>query len=190
MDFTKKTAFIFLICIYLTSIALPIRAAEEYIIGPEDVLVITVYGEPELKRTVRVASNGDISFPLLGQVKVSGLTVSKIENKLTRLLGKDYLVNPQVTVFIQKYSTISILGAVKKPGSYPLRGKLTVLEAISLAGGFTKIAKPNGTKILRVEKGKQKTIKVKITDITKKGDKSKDIPLKPGDIVVVPESFF
>lgn len=163
---------------------------QEYLIGSQDALIIKVYEEPELDREVRVSSNGEISFPLLGKVKVAGLTVSQLEDKLTELLGKDYLVKPQVTVFIEEYSTISVFGKVNKPGSFPLKGNLTVLEAISLAEGLAKTAAPNKTKIIRIENGEEKTIYVRIADITKRGDKSKDVYLKAGDIVIVPESFF
>jgi polysaccharide export outer membrane protein len=122
------------------------------------------------------------------------LTVSELEEKLTHLLSPDYFINPQITIFVEKYHSrrIFILGEVNNPGSYdiPPEKKLTVVEAISLAGGFTEEAAVNKTKIVRVEDGLEKTMVVKITDITKGGDKSKDIILKPNDIVIVPESFF
>ena len=163
--------------------------AGEYRLGPNDVLGITVYRESELSRTVRVSSDGCISYPLLGKVKVEGLTVFELENDLTERLKK-YLKNPQVTVFIQRYSTITVSGQVEKPGAYPLKEDLTVIEAISLAGGFTKIAARNDVKIMRVEDGKKKTIRVKVADISKKGDLTQDVPLKRGDVVFVPESLF
>lgn len=163
--------------------------AQDYRLGPDDVLEITVYREKELDRKVRISSDGYMSFPLLGKVKAGNLTVSELENNLIMGLKK-YLKNPQVTVFISQYSTITVSGQVKKPGSYPLKGRLTVIEAISLAGGFTKIAAKNKVKVMRLENNEEKTILVKVASINKRGDKLEDVSLKRGDIVFVPESLF
>lgn len=101
------------------------------------------------------------------------------------------MVNPQVRVNIKEFSKISILGQVAKPGVYELRDKLTVTEAIALAGGLTSLADANRIKIIRIENdGKEKTILVRVKDILKKGRKSQDILLQPNDIVVVPETRF
>ena len=163
--------------------------AEDYIIGPDDVLNISVYREKELDRTVRVSSDGYFSFPLIGQVKGRGMSVPMLEISMEQMLQR-YLKSPQVTVFIQEYSTITVSGQVKTPGSYPLKGELTVIEAISLAGGFTKIAARNNVKVMRTENNKEKNIRVRVADISKKGNKAKDIPLRRGDLVFVPESMF
>lgn len=185
-----KQSILILICVSLSVFSLPQNLpAQDYLIGPDDVLKITVYREEDMDRTVRVSSDGYISFPLLGKVKAEGLTVSGLERSLIMELIK-YLKNPQVTVFIQEYGTITVSGQVEKPGSYPLKGEMSVIEAISMAGGFTKIAAQNGVKVMRLEEGKKKTILVRVADISKKGDKTKDIPLKRGDIVFVPESLF
>ncbi|MFC1570825.1 polysaccharide biosynthesis/export family protein [Candidatus Omnitrophota bacterium] len=164
-----------------------------YAIGPENVLMIDVYygRDKNLSRKARVSSKGFITFPLLGEVEVDGLTIAELENKLTNLLEKDYLVNPQVSVFIEEYSTVSILGQVKEPGSYEIKGKLSVIELISLAGGFTKIAATNDVRIIRTNSYDSKIIiKVKANDIINKGREDDDVRLEPGDIVTVPESFF
>jgi polysaccharide export outer membrane protein len=166
---------------------------EEYKIGPENALLINVYygRDKNLERKVRVSSDGYITFPLLGKVKVEDLTVSELENELTYLLGEDYLVNPQVSVFIEEYSTVSILGQVEEPGSFEIKGKLTVVELISKAGGFTKIADTNNVKIIRArEDGSKSSIPVRVNDIINRGKEDEDIQLKPGDIVTVGESFF
>ncbi|MCK4852233.1 MAG: polysaccharide biosynthesis/export family protein [Candidatus Omnitrophica bacterium] len=165
----------------------------EYQIGPENVLLIEVYyGRDEnLSRKVRVSSKGLITFPLLGEVRVNGLTVSELENKVTDLLEKDYLVNPQVSVFIEEYSTVSILGQIKEPGSYPIKGRMSVIELISQAGGFTKIAAVNDVKIIRTNPdGSKVTIRVKAGDIINRGKQDDDVQMNPGDIVTVAESFF
>jgi polysaccharide export outer membrane protein len=111
-----------------------------YKVGAENVLQIDVYygRDREISRKVRVSSQGRINFPLLGEVDVAGLSVAEVEKKLTDLLDKDYLVNPQVSVFIEKYSTVSILGQVMEPGSFEIKGSLTLIELISLAGGLQK----------------------------------------------------
>jgi polysaccharide export outer membrane protein len=185
----KKFVYLFLlISLFISNFNSPIRA-QEYRLGKDDVLKITVYREEELDRTVRVSSDGYISFPLLGKVKAEGLTVSELERSLILELIK-YLKNPQVTVFIEEFGTITVSGQVEKSGSYPLKGELTVIEAISLAGGFTKIAAKNSVKIMRIEDDKKKTIIVRVADINKSGDKSKDVSLKRGDIIFVPESLF
>ncbi|MCK4859884.1 MAG: polysaccharide biosynthesis/export family protein [Candidatus Omnitrophica bacterium] len=166
---------------------------EEYRIGPENVLQISVYyarGE-RLSQKVKVSSRGIITFPLLGEVKVNALTVSELEQRLKYLLGEDYLVNPQVSVFIEEYSTVSILGEVKTPGSYPIQGKLTIIKLISLAGGFTEIASPNKVKVIRtLNDNSKQEIKIRVRDIINKGKKEDNISLKAGDVVVVPESIF
>ncbi|MGB2600569.1 MAG: polysaccharide biosynthesis/export family protein, partial [Candidatus Omnitrophota bacterium] len=142
-------------------------------------------------RRVRVSSNGDINFPLLGEVDVTGLSINECEKKLRDLLEKDYLVNPQVTVFIEEYSTVSVIGQVNEPGAYEIKGRLTVVEALSKAGGFTKIANTNGVKILRTNTdGKKITINVKAGDIINGGKKEDNVQLQSGDIITVPESFF
>lgn len=172
------------------------EATEEnsgYTIGPENVLTIDVYygRDKNLNRKARVSSKGYITFPLLGEVEVNGLTIAELESELTELLEKDYLINPQVSVFIEEYSTVSILGQVKEPGSFEIKGRLSVIELISLAGGFTKIAATNDVRIMRVSPdGSRTTIKVKANDIINKGREDEDVQLNPGDIVMVPESFF
>jgi len=166
----------------------------EYKLQPEDVLEITVYEQPDLYTKTRISSQGIIAFPLLGKVQVSGFTVSDVEGKITELLEKDYLVNPQVQIFIEEYHVkqISVLGAVNESGKYDMvpEKKTTVLEAIAMAGGFTDVANMNGTRIIRYENGAAKIIPVKVTNITKKGMKEEDVSLEPGDIIFVPESFF
>lgn len=167
---------------------------EDYRVAAGDVLLITVYEQPDLATKARVSSKGEITFPLIGTVDVKGLTVDEIEKGISALLETDYLVNPQVSVFIEDYTPqkVFVMGFVNKPGEYELfkDRPTTAMEAITMAGGFKEGAAQNGTKILRVEEEKEITIPIKVTDITKKGDKSKDVPVKAGDIIVVPESFF
>ncbi len=165
-----------------------------YKIQSEDVIQITVYEHADLKTKSRVNTNGEISFPLLGKVAVAGLTVQEVENYLKVTLEKDYLVKADTQVFIENYHVkqITVLGAVTKPGKYDMNTEkeTTVLEAIAMAGGFTKVAGVNGTRIIRTKGDKETTLPIRITDITKKGMKEKDIVIEAGDIIFVPESFF
>ena len=165
----------------------------DYKIGGADLLDITVYQQTDLDRKLRVSQKGTISFPLVGMVTVGGLSISEAEAALSAQL-KEYVVNPQVTIFIREYGNkkIFVLGEVAKPGSYelPTESKLTVLEAVSLAGGFTPIAAPDRTKVIRNSDGKSQSFTIEVSAITKRGDKQKDMPLEPNDVVYVPQSFF
>lgn len=167
---------------------------EEYKVETGDVLTITVYEQQDLTTKTRVDASGNITFPLLGSVRVGGFTISEVERQITDLLKADYLVNPQVNVFIEIYhpKKVFVMGFVNRPGEYELTKDrpTTVLEAITMAGGFKDGASQNGTKVIRMTDGQEVSIPIRVTDITGKGDKAKDIPVKPGDIIVVPESFF
>ena len=190
----KKFFLIVFFCVFATCTCTLSAQESAYILQPEDVVNITVYEHPDLETKARITSTGEIAFPLIGKINVSGFTVSELEAELAKLLEADYLIDPQVQIFIDDYHSkqISVLGSVNKPGKYDMytERQTTVLEAIAMAEGFNDVASINGTKIIRNEDGKETTIKVKVTDITKKGEKEKDISLKPGDIVFVPESFF
>ncbi|MBU3910989.1 MAG: polysaccharide biosynthesis/export family protein [Candidatus Omnitrophica bacterium] len=185
-----RLAAITIVLIFFSALAY----CDEYKVDAGDVLLIAVYEQPDLTTKTRVTSKGTITFPLLEEIQVKGFSVGEIERKITMLLKKDYLVNPQVNVFIEDYRSdkVFVMGFVNKPGEYELSKDraTTVLEAITMAGGFKEGAAPNGTKVLRIENGQELTITVKVTDITRKGEKDKDVPVKPGDIVVVPENFF
>lgn len=190
----NKKLYLLLFLFFFLGILQICVIAQEYTIEPEDVLLITVYEQPDLTTKARVTSEGHITFPLIGRIHVADLTPSEVEAKIKELLKEDYLVEPQVSVFIEEYhlKQVSVLGSVNMPGKYDMHKEreTTVLEAIAMAGGFSNVASVNGTRVIRNEDGKEVTIAIKVTDITKKGLKEKDIPLKPGDIIFVPESFF
>lgn len=173
--------------ICLVSVVCGPAHAQDYQLGPDDVLEISVYREPELNRTVRVSSNGYISLPMMGKIMAVGLTVSDLENRISEEY-KQYIKNPQVSVYIVEYATITVIGQVEKPGSYPLKGELSVLQAIGLAEGFTGIAAQNDVKVMRMKNGVKRTIDIKVADINAEGDKTRDVWLERGDIVFVPES--
>ncbi len=171
-----------------------INGAEEYTLQQSDVLIITVHEHPDLETRTRVTADGYITFPLLGKVEAEGVSVQELEKNLRESLEEDYLVNAQVLVFIEEYHArqVSVIGEVNTPGKYdmPYEKDITVLEVIAMAEGFTEDADINNTKVIREEDGEKVNIKIRVKDITNKGQKEKDIVLKPNDIVFVPESFF
>jgi polysaccharide export outer membrane protein len=153
--------------------------ARPYRLGPGDILSITVFEEPELSlEDARVAINGRVSFPLLGQIPVEGLTAMELEDELTRRLADGYLRRPRVIVAITEYRLVYVNGEVNKPGGYNYRDGLTVRKAVTLAGGFTERASPRKITLIR-ENGHEHPEKVDLND-----------RLYPGDIVTVGESFF
>src|SRR3989338_3601514 len=150
----------------------------EYKLQSTDVITVTVHNQPDLTTKTRVTAEGFITFPLLGKVMVEGLTVQEVEQKLRQLLEKDYLVNAQVVVFIEEYHArqVSVIGEVKNPGKYDMPGEkdMTLMQAIAMAGGFTKHAEITKTKVMRIENGDKEIITINVKDITEKGEKDKD----------------
>ncbi len=151
-----------------------------YRLGSGDMISIRVLGEDELKRErVRLSDAGTISFPVLGEIKVKGLTVGALEEQVTRGLKGRYLLHPQVNVSIDEYRPYFVNGMVERPGGYPFSPGLTVRKAISVAGGFKERASREKINIIRDDDSKQ---------VPKKVDLSTAV--LPGDIVTVEESFF
>ncbi len=176
----------------LAAAAAKFAPGTDYRLAPQDQLTIAVYQEPDLNRDTRVSETGRISLPLVGEVEVAGLSSLEAEAKLRELL-KAYLVEPSVAVTIKEYHsrTIVILGEVEKPGSYviPTDHPLTCVEAIAQAGGFTKFASPNKTRIVRKVGTDFQSLTVPVADVTS-GDKSKDVALRPDDVVFIPQTLF
>ncbi|MDP2924035.1 MAG: polysaccharide biosynthesis/export family protein [Candidatus Omnitrophota bacterium] len=165
-------------------------ALDEYIIKPEDSLLVTVWKHDDLNQKVKVDTDGNINFPLIGKVKAVGLTISQLRDRITELLGKDYIINPLVTVDIEKYierQVFFVYGEAKNPGAHTLEGQMTLLRAITLAGGLSDFAS-SVVYIKRKVNNKEQRIKVNINRII--SQETADIPLKPDDIIVVPRRFF
>ncbi len=177
----------------VTSALRQMRSSQTYVLQPGDLVDIQVYMEDNMNRVLRLSGNGTITFPLVGNIKLSGLTLEQAEMRLAGRL-RSYIKNPQVSMLVKEYGnkTVYVLGQVSKPSAIqiPPERPLTVLEAITSVGGFTDIANTSKVRVLRVENGKQKTIDVDVSQITKQGNKSMDIPLQPGDVVFVPQSMF
>jgi polysaccharide export outer membrane protein len=157
-----------------------------YRIGPEDVLHVDVWGNPELTRDAIVRPDGMISLPLIQDVKAEGLTAADLSGRIQRKL-LSFIKNPEVAVIVTQINApkMFVIGQVTRPGTYPLRGDVSVLQALSLAGGFTPFASPKKIKVISKKGGKQEVHKVNYYDIIGK-DKKADYYLKPGDTVVVP----
>ncbi|MBP5429407.1 MAG: polysaccharide export protein [Elusimicrobiaceae bacterium] len=170
-----------------------VRSSQAYILQPGDLVDIKVYMEDNMDRVLRLSGNGTVTFPLVGNIKLSGLTLEQAEQKLANRLT-EYIRQPQVSMLVKEYGnkTVYVLGQVSRPAAIqiPPEKQLTVLEAITSVGGFTDIANTSKVRVLRVEDGKQKTIDVDVSQITKQGNKSMDIALRPGDVIFVPQSMF
>jgi len=163
-------------------------ASDDYIIGPSDVLAISVWKDTELTRTVLVRPDGKISLPLIGELEVSGLTALNVQRLVAQKLTA-YISMPQVTVIVQevKSRTYSVLGKIAKPGSYELGKPTTVLQAIAIAGGFLDFAKQNKIYIIRpVNGGSTKTLPFDYKKVIKGKNPEQNIELKNGDTIVVP----
>lgn len=184
----------------------------EYRIGAEDLLEVGVFEVPELSRTVRVSVSGEITLPLVGQLRVAGLTVAESEQVLVALLKDSFLKDPQVTIFIKEYRSdpVSVVGAVKQPGLHYIQTRRTLLEVLAMAGGLSEGARQAGRQIVVTRKypggnrpvvltasggsqeaatpaGGPAVVDVPIKELLETGDPRWNIPIYPGDIVrVVP----
>ncbi len=165
----------------------------DYVLRPNDVIAVTVFGEPELNREDRLVSDGTIMMPLIGRIKVAGQTSVQAAETIRKALGGDYLVNPQVSVSITEAvkETFTVLGHVASPGAYPLPsgGRLSLLQAIGSAGGFTRLASPGRITVKRKEGGREVVYKVDGKSQAK-SDQVESFQVHAGDVITVPESFF
>ena len=159
-------------------------------LGPGDMLEVRVFQEAELSGIWRVSSEGNIDFPLCGRVSVQGKTSSDAADALTECLQKGYLKRPSVSVLIREYNStkIFIFGEVAKPGAFPYEENMNIIQAVLLAGGFTKAAAKNSANITRIIDGQERKIKVAVQDIGVGIEKN--FLVQPGDIIFVPESLF
>jgi polysaccharide export outer membrane protein len=175
----------------------------DYKIGPEDLIEISVFEEEKLNKTVRVSSQGNISFPLLGIMKVKGLTANEAEKEIQDLLAEKYFKDPHVSVFVKEYRNqrISVIGAVEKPGAYDVTGQKTILDVLGLAGGLKEEAgqllflirpPPLESKIGKDKKDSEvqapKTFVIDLQELLVGGDLTLNLPLIHGDVINVPVS--
>jgi len=163
----------------------------DYILQQSDLIRVQVYQEQELTREVRVSQEYTISLPLIGSLEVKDKSVRQIEELVRRLYDRDYLVNPQITITVLEYSqrTVQVLGQVNSSGAipFPPEQRMGLLEAISRAGGFTRLAERRKIQLTRTdEKGKTETFIINTDDLIK-GNSSEPWLLKKGDVIFIPE---
>jgi polysaccharide export outer membrane protein len=167
----------------------------EYKIGVGDALNVNVWRNPELSVSVPVRPDGQISMPLIGDIRAAELTTAELSATIVESLTQ-YVRNPQVTVIVTNPSSsdfqrrVRITGAVNSPQSIPYRDGMTVLDLVLIAGGVTEFASPNKAKLYRKVEGELKVYPVYLNDLVKKGQVSTNYPLQPSDIVTVPERNF
>jgi len=161
---------------------------EEYRIGTQDLLEVQVLGIQDLRREARVNAKGMIGLPLIGAVRVAGLTSAEAEALIGGLYSKNYLQNPEVSVFVKEFTrqNVTIDGAVSKPGIYPLKGPTTLLQALANAGGQGSLTDMSDVVLFRMEENERRAIKFDVTKI--RAAEAPDPLLQPGDLIVVNRS--
>ncbi|MCZ2135354.1 MAG: polysaccharide export protein [Burkholderiales bacterium] len=161
---------------------------DDYKIGPQDLLEITVYGQPELTRTVQVNSRGRISLPLIGAVDASNRTAFELEQVLAARLSAGLLQNPQVTVFVRDSLTtrFTVEGAVTRPGVFPLKGQTTLLRAMALVGGRSSLGDLTAVRIFRMKDGERQTLTYDLEKI--RTGEAEDPIIQNDDLIVVNQS--
>ena len=161
-----------------------------YKIQAGDAIRIDVWRVPVLSQQVRVGMDGTFVYPLIGSVPAEGMTVDGLRTYLTDALGKDYLVDPVVTVTLEPGTQkFFVVGEVKQPGSFSIDEKIDVYQAVISAGGFTDFASKR-VKILRKSSGGKQVIEINIDDFSKEGRTNPEAVIQPGDTVVVKKKLF
>jgi polysaccharide export outer membrane protein len=163
----------------------------EYLVGAGDKLDITVLGHADLDRVLEVRGDGTIDFPLVGEFPVAGKGLSQIGREMTRTLGSDYIVSPQVSVNIKEYGSqwVTVIGEVARPGRQLLKQKMRLIDILAEAGGFTAYANRKHIEILRPEGGDLRR-KLMVNLKTIEDGKKPDVLLMSGDVVIVPRRSF
>lgn len=158
-----------------------------YVVGPEDVLGVLFWREPDMSGDVTVRPDGFITLPLIGEVKAAGLKPESLREIIHKAASK-YLNQPNVTIVVRQLNSqkVFITGEVAMPGPYPLASTRTVLQLISMAGGLNEYAKGEGITIVRMEAERTRSFKFNYKDVSKGKKLEQNIVLQPGDTVVVP----
>jgi polysaccharide export outer membrane protein len=159
-------------------------------LGAGDLIEVRVFQEPELSGIFQVGPQQDIIFPLCKRVVVGGLTANGAAEKLRACLADGFMRNPQVSVLVREYNSkkVFVFGEVQKPGTFAFQDGMSIVQALTLAGGFTRNAAQNSTSVTRLVNGQEVKLKVNVQDIAL--GKAPNVTLEPGDIVYVPESMF
>jgi polysaccharide export outer membrane protein len=165
----------------------------DYVIGPGDTLQVFVWRNPELTVTVPVRPDGKISTPLVEDMAAVGKAPSELARDIEKVLG-EYVRSPQVNVIVTQpagvFSQVKVMGQVMQPAAISYRQGMTVLDAVLAVGGVAQFAAPNRAKLLRTENGRQVEIGIKLGKLLNDGDLEQNLALKPGDVLLVPESRF
>ncbi|PHV04497.1 sugar ABC transporter substrate-binding protein [Janthinobacterium sp. BJB412] len=169
-------------------------AASEYRIGPGDNINIMVWHNPEVSMTVPVRPDGMITTPLVEDLEASGKTSTQLARDIEKKLAK-FLQEPMVTVivtgFVGIYSEqIRVIGQAARPQALPYRRDMSLMDVLIAVGGVTEFAAGNRASIIRTIDGKQHKLAVRLSDLIREGDISANLPMRPGDVLVIPESFF
>jgi polysaccharide export outer membrane protein len=170
-----------------------VSAPAGYVLSANDQIAVEVFGEEDLRTNSRLNGEGNLSLPLLGSVRLAGLTLTQAAARLTELYGKDYLVNPKVNVTLVGYAKrrFTVLGQVNRPGSYEMPegspGGIDLLEAIAMAGGYTRIAAPERISVRRQNEGGDQVLRVNGKQAAKGGASFRVVP---GDTITIGESIF
>lgn len=181
--------------VYPPAPAQPEQAVETgYLIGPGDGINVVVWRNPELSMSVPVRPDGTITTPLVEDLPASGRTGTQLARSIEKALEK-YIQNPVVTVivtgFVGPYSQqIRVIGEAAKPQALPYRENMTLLDVMIAVGGITDFAAGNKASILRSAGGKSEQLGVRLIDLIKGGDLSANVAMRPGDVLVIPQSFF
>jgi protein involved in polysaccharide export with SLBB domain len=192
-----RTRWSTLLVIILGSLCLAHRGlpqdAENYRLAANDLLDVRVYDEPDLTAEIRLAGDGTAIFPLIGSVSLRGKTIPQATALLRERYMAGYLVNPQVSLIIQTYAkrSFTVLGQVQKPGSYEIVGDeaISLLQAVGMAGGYTRIADPGNITVRRTDGGGEQVMRFNGRRMAK-GAPSPDYMVKPGDVITIGESIF
>ena len=165
----------------------------DYRLVPNDLLDFRVFQEPELDAVVRISGDGNANFPLVGQVQIAGKTIGEATETLRKRYLEGYLVNPQVNLTVRTYArkVFTVLGQVQNPGSYGIEGseEITLLQAIGMAGGYTRIANAGKVTVKRQEGGEEKVYRFDARKMAKSATGT-EFRVKPGDVITVAESWF
>jgi polysaccharide export outer membrane protein len=180
-----------------SSTAIPVETvvpAHDYLIGPGDTVSINVWRNPEVSQSVPVRPDGKITTPLVEDLPASGKTATELARDIEKILGK-YIQQPVVTVivtgFVGPYSEqIRVVGQAAKPQALPYRQGMSLMDVLIAVGGLGDFAAGNRANIVRTIDGKQQKIEVRLNDLIKKGDISANMQMRPGDVLIIPESFF
>lgn len=168
----------------------PPKIESDTTLGPGDVIEVRVFQQEDMSAPYSVSAQGTISFPLIGSVAIAGKTPAQVETEIRTRLADGYLRSPQVSILVKEFNSrkISVFGQVRKPGTMPYGEGMTIIEAVSQAGGFTGMAKRNAVRVSRKRDGEEIKYTVPVEKIGQ--GSAANFYLRPGDVVFVPERWY